>query len=114
MTAAFSQLDRIRKAHTADYGPGDVTFRGQAVDVILNRAPTVNWKDGQAGNGKAKVQLLPKGSATITLGKDQIEEGASDPAKGEAFVRATKRFRIQDIDDRELSWLCLCEESTIA
>lgn len=113
MTPAFAQLDRIRKSHTADYIAEDVTFRGEAVDVILNNRPTVNWKDGYDGNGKVKVQLLPKGNTTITLGWDQLGEGSA-PSKGEFFVQGgTKRFRIQDIDARALSWLCLCEESAI-
>jgi hypothetical protein len=114
MTPAFAQLDRIRKLHTADYGAEDVTFRGADVDVILNRRPTINWKDGSDGNGKAKVVLLPSGNATITLGRDQLDEDADVPKKGENFVRgATSRFRIQDIDVRETSWLCLCQESPI-
>lgn len=114
MSSAFDQLDQIRKAHAKDYRV-DVSFRGQFVEVMVNSVPTVSWKDGTDGNGKAKVRLLPNGSVTVTLGKDQIEFESDRPAAGELFVEGnTKKYRIQEVIERRLSWLCLCQESKIA
>ncbi len=91
--------------------PG-VTFRDKTVRILINDAPTMNWRDGYAGNGKAKVELLPKGQVVITMFKNELD---SDPRVGEYVQRGGAiRYRIQELESfDELHWLCLCVSSPI-
>jgi len=112
MTGAWQQLDRTAKLLRQDFDNGEITFRGNAISVLINKSPTVKWRDGDVIT--KNVKFLPKGFSTVRVMKDAIEEL---PDTGEVFTETKTRnnsqviltHRIQEIQNFELSYLCLCK-----
>ena len=112
MTGAWQQLQRIGKTLRSDFDDGEATFRGNAIQVLINENPTIKWRDGETIT--KNVKFLPKGFSTVRVMKDAIE---LLPSVGESFavtsVRNNQTFtvthRIQEIATFKLSFLCLCK-----
>lgn len=112
LTPGIEALRAGQDALRYSWAPPQVTFRGEPVRALINDAPNQNWRDGSAGSGKAKVDLLPKGQTVITLFKDDLE---TDPKVGE-YIRknSTTQYRIQELHEFDaLHWLCLCVSSAV-